>query len=293
MATIIKTQINEKQADGSLRILHPETDASVVIENDAKQFISKTEKEKLANIAAGAEVNSIQSISINGGDPVQPDANKNVNLEVAISGGGVKLTYDATTGNVSLLDKDNGVLSTVDLPLELIVESGSYNETTKNIELILANGNKIEIPAGALVDEYNADGTTITKSGNVFSIAQAILDRIANVETKATTNATNITNITNGTTKVGKATTADKFSSNKTLSIGGDATGSVSTDFSTDPTLNIELANTGVTAGTYSAVSVDAKGRVTAGGQSIEVGATSQTTPSSTLAVGGLFFKQV
>lgn len=292
MATIIKTQINEKQADGSLRILHPETDASVVIESDAKQFISATEKSKLTNIETGAQVNTIESISVNGGDPIQPDANKNVNLTVAIDGGGVKLTYDATTGNVSLLDKDDTVLSTVDLPLELIVESGSYNESTKNIELILANGNKIEIPAGALVNEYDADGTTITKSNdNKFSIAQAILTRLSNVESKASQNEQDINNIEQG--KVSSATTADKFSSNKTITINGDASGSVSTDFSTNPTLNIELANTGVTAGTYSAVSVDAKGRVTAGGQSIEVGTNSQTTPSSTLAVGGLFFKQV
>ena len=54
-----------------------------------------------------------------------------------------------------------------------------------------------------------------------------------------------------------------------------------------------DLANSGVTAGTYSAVSVNNKGIVTAGAQMIEVGTSGQTTPSSSLAVGGIFFKQI
>ena len=48
---------------------------------------------------------------------------------------------------------------------------------------------------------------------------------------------------------------------------------------------------TGVTAGSYSAVTVDTKGRVTAGGKSVEWGTTGQTAPSDDLMVGGLFFE--
>ena len=51
------------------------------------------------------------------------------------------------------------------------------------------------------------------------------------------------------------------------------------------------LRDTGVTAGYYSAVTVDAKGRVTAGGKSIEFGTSEQTAPSDDLMVGGLFFE--
>mgnify|MGYP004644012221 FL=1 len=51
------------------------------------------------------------------------------------------------------------------------------------------------------------------------------------------------------------------------------------------------LRDTGVTAGSYSAVTVDAKGRVTAGGKSIEFGTAGQTAPSNDLMVGGLFFE--
>lgn len=46
-----------------------------------------------------------------------------------------------------------------------------------------------------------------------------------------------------------------------------------------------------ITAGSYSAVTVDAKGRVTAGGKSVEWGTAEQTAPSDDLMVGGLFFE--
>lgn len=53
----------------------------------------------------------------------------------------------------------------------------------------------------------------------------------------------------------------------------------------------VALKDTGVTAGTYSAVTVDTKGRVTAGNQIIEWGTSGQTKPTSNLVVGGLFMK--
>lgn len=55
--------------------------------------------------------------------------------------------------------------------------------------------------------------------------------------------------------------------------------------------LSAHLRPTGVTAGQYSAVNVDAKGRVTAGGKSIEWGTSGQTKPSDDLMVGGLFME--
>lgn len=60
-----------------------------------------------------------------------------------------------------------------------------------------------------------------------------------------------------------------------------------------DPNKNhrLTLKPTGVAAGSYSAVKVDEKGRVIAGGKSIEFGTSGQTTPSDSLMVGGLFFE--
>ena len=81
------------------------------------------------------------------------------------------------------------------------------------------------------------------------------------------------------------------MSNTRTISVSGDATGSASFDGSTNANIAVTLADSGATAGDYSSVTVDAKGRVTAGKQMIEVGATGQTEPSANLAVGGLFFK--
>lgn len=65
-------------------------------------------------------------------------------------------------------------------------------------------------------------------------------------------------------------------------------------DYSTATPANMEinLRDTGVAANYYySSVIVDKKGRVTAGGQSIEWGASGVSTPSDDLMPGGLFFE--
>lgn len=54
-----------------------------------------------------------------------------------------------------------------------------------------------------------------------------------------------------------------------------------------------KLEDSGVEAGTYSAVQVNAKGIVTSGKQIIEVGVAGQTEPSDNLAVGGIFFQEI
>ena len=120
-----------------------------------------------------------------------------------------------------------------------------------------------------------------------------------NGETKTTVNdsltsiANYISGLKSGTNVVEKANKANQLVTARTITLSGDATGNISFDGSSNKTLNVTLANSGVTAGTYSVVTVDAKGRATSGGQIIEVGVANQTTPSSSLAVGGIFFKVI
>lgn len=90
----------------------------------------------------------------------------------------------------------------------------------------------------------------------------------------------------------GTASKANQLATARTIALSGDATGSTTFDGSADKTITVTLASVG-TAGTYSVVTTDAKGRVTKGAQVMEVGATGQTVPSSTLAIGGLFFKEI
>jgi hypothetical protein len=99
--------------------------------------------------------------------------------------------------------------------------------------------------------------------------------------------------VNQSTLSVGSATTAGGFASAKTVALTGDVTGSASGGASGGWSITTTLANSGVTAGTYSAVTVNAKGLVTAGAQFIEVGAAGQSAPSANLAVGGIFFKQI
>ena len=126
---------------------------------------------------------------------------------------------------------------------------------------------------------------------------KALAEKVSEVEELAGNNAELVDaliemgdQLLDGTTSVGKA---DALSNGRKISLTGDATGNCTFDGSADKSIAVTLANSGVTAGTYSAVAVDSKGRVTAGSQIIEWGTSGQTTPSTNLAVGGLFFMLV
>lgn len=75
-------------------------------------------------------------------------------------------------------------------------------------------------------------------------------------------------------------------------SLQGDVTGQ-SVQNSSGNYLTTELTETGVEEGTYTAVEVDAKGRVLQGAQVVEIGTEGQEMPSDLLVVGGLFFKEI
>lgn len=144
--------------------------------------------------------------------------------------------------------------------------------------------------------QNKAIATGINEAKTAASTAQAAADA---AQSTADTNAASITNIVNGTTTVSKATSATsatsatKLATARTISLSSDVTGSATFDGSANAAIAATLSATGVTAGTYSAVTVDAKGRATAGAQVVEVGAVGQTDPSATLAVGGIFFKRI
>ena len=70
---------------------------------------------------------------------------------------------------------------------------------------------------------------------------------------------------TTATTCSGNAATATKLATARTLNFTGDASGSTTFDGSANASASLNLTNSGVAAGTYRTVTVDAKGRVTAG----------------------------
>lgn len=170
--------------------------------------------------------------------------------------------------------------------------------------------------------KYDGNLSTISKYvvaaiNEVKSLADVASDEATSARTTANTTSSTLTDVLDGVRKVGKATTADtatsatsatsagKWTSAITLGVsisGGyksdgstliSATGTASVDGHENKTVAVTMADSGVAAGTYSAVQVNAKGIAVAGGQMIEIGTTGQTTPSASLANGGIFFKEV
>lgn len=98
-------------------------------------------------------------------------------------------------------------------------------------------------------------------------VEQGYVDKaiMADTATNATnaghaTSADTATNATNAT----NATTAGKLASAQNITLTGDVTGTASFDGSAEASIAATLKNSGVTAGTYTKVTVDAKGIVTA-----------------------------
>lgn len=198
------------------------------------------------------------------------------------------------------------------------------------VDDVLEYANKASFPTtGESGKIYVAQDTNLTYrwSGTAYveispSLALGETSSTAYAGNKGKANADNIANIINGTTKVGSASKADsadtavkvsctfniwgnyKWNDNKTggsgewLKYNGlaernlyfpkkyfDADDIVGNGFDIEPATIVGVE------GTHSAVKVDEKGRVIAGGKSIEFGTSGQTAPSDSLMVGGLFFE--
>ena len=202
-------------------------------------------------------------------------------------GGNVTVNGTTTTVNSNTLTvkdklievaKDN--TTTLTSPAGIIVPK--YNGTDYGALVIDGEGNAkvgdVQLTAGGDIDVNNSDLQTLaTRTGlqdgqlvkwddtqKTLVPDTTVASNASSALSKANANTTEITNIKNGTTKVGKADSADKLTTARTISLSGDATGSTTFDGSANKDINVTLSNTGVAAGTYNTVTVDAKGRVTA-----------------------------
>lgn len=174
--------------------------------------------------------------------------------------------------------KDN--TTTLTSPAGIIVPK--YNGTDYGALVFDGEGNAkvgdVQLTAGGDIDVNNSDLQTLaTRTGlqdgqlvkwdntrKTLVPDTTVASNASSALSKANANTTEITNIKNGTTKVGKADSAAKLTTARTISLSGDATGSTTFDGSANKEISVTLSNTGVTAGTYNTVTVDAKGRVTA-----------------------------
>ena len=315
MADIIKKyRIKEKLNSNDTLILHPETESSVVIHN------GETLSRKLTEI--DNEITNINTNIVTGvkGDSETSYRKGNVNITKANIGLGnltneaqVKRSEMGVASGVATLDTSGKVPSSqlpsyVDDVLEYdsksafptVGETGKiYVDKTTNITYRWGGSSYVEIsPSLAL--------------GETSSTAYAG-DKGKQNATNIATNATKIDNIINGTTVVGKAT-ADENGDNivstyakkddiptiPNLSVDSSGSGSFVTKLQVNGhtitetkgnIINSDLPNSGITAGTYSAIQVNDKGIATSGAQIIEIGTTANGRPTSNLAIGGLYFQ--
>lgn len=319
-----KRKVYRKVDASTLEQVLFETSAEQVTFDDSTAALSSTNvQDAIVAVAALAKSSGVTGVK---GDKESAYRTGNVNLTAANIGAladstkygaTLDLAYAANTGIITatLKDQSGATLSTktIDLPLELLIESGTVETCTaantpvtgykvgdKYIDLVLANKEHIYILASDLVDQVSI---TESGSGNAITGLTVSANEITAtkgktfVETSRTINEKPLSsNITLTASDVGAlasggtAVAAKKLETSRTISITGAATGSASFNGTANATINITLANSGVTAGVYSVVGVNEKGLVTAGSQLIKW--REFTTQIDTdVAIGGLIFE--
>ena len=183
---------------------------------------------------------------------------------------------DANTSAISAINnEDTGILA----------QAKSYADTKKSEAIETAASDATTKANQALADakEY-VNGKDTAMDGRVSALETSITTKVENtkvatstdlglvksstanndVSVDASTGVMTVNTITSDKIS-GSVAEADKLSSSKTISVSGDATGSASFDGSANADIAVTLKDSGVTAGTYTKVKVDAKGRVTEG----------------------------
>lgn len=175
--------------------LFPKTKGAVVINNTGGN---------LGDVEAGAQVNIIEAIQVNG-SPVAPTA-KTVNITIpADAEYAIAKLQTATEGYAATyqLQKDGAPAGVnIDIPKDMVVQSGSVKtcETADQpveglavgdpyIDLLIANADDqhIYIPVKDLVDVYTAADNTITITGNTIKVNLTELQKTFYTETEIDT----------------------------------------------------------------------------------------------------------
>lgn len=126
--------------------------------------------------------------------------------------------------------------------------------------------------AGTLVSASQTNGNIVIDGTEttVYTLPIGDASTVGGVKSQAAATDA-VTIAADGTMSISKASAAvladeaTALATSRTIAVTGDATGSAGFDGSADANIALTLANSGVTAGTYAKVTVDAKGRVTAG----------------------------
>ena len=157
------------------------------------------------------------------------------NYLLPIIGRYINLSIDASTYvlTATLKNNTNTAISTssIDLPLESMVVSGSYDSANKKVVLTLQNGNTVEFSVADLVAGLQSEITSSNKlSADLVDDTSTTHKFVTSSEkTQITTNATAITNIKDGTT-------IDSFGDVETALSGKQSTSNLVTSLSSSST---------------------------------------------------------
>ena len=230
------------------------------LENDSN-FITRNEAENLGG--------KIDSISVNG--TPQIIQNKNVNITVPVTAtdvgalpnttkyaSSISMTMDSTTYIVTAQLKDQegnnlGTAQTIDLPLESVVVSGSYDSNNKKVILTLKDGSTVEFSVADLLSGLQTEITSSNKlsadlvqNGTINKVFTATeKTKLSGIETGAEVNVQSDWNQSNST--------ADDYIKNKpvipenddfTLSGLSEKSYNSLTDKPTIPDMPVELSFT-------------------------------------------------
>lgn len=221
----------------------------------------------------GIENYNIAEIGLWSGDPGQPGSILVAYTSVRtgfiaqmVTGIDLVFTYDMviSTADIDRINiiKDTGQSSVLSLLAEHELDRGAHPYyVTTDTEQVVSGAKTFTDKAIFL------GGLTGDLAGNAFTaskLAAAILIGGVSFDGSAAINLPGV-NIAGNQNTSGNAATASKLAAARTISLTGDATGSLSFDGSANASAAVTLANTGIAAGTYKSVTIDAKGRATAG----------------------------
>ena len=183
--------------------------------------------------------------------------------------------YTSDTGTVTSTMIADGTIVNADINASAAIDKTKISGTAITAadsgtvtSTMIADGTIVnaDINASAgIVDTKLATISTANKVSNSATTATSANTASAIVARDASGNFTAGTITAALTGNASTATTAGNLTSAKTFAITGDVTASQSSDLSSGVSLTTTLANSGVTAGTYTKITVDAKGRATVG----------------------------
>lgn len=171
-----------------------EVDAAYVKKEDGKGLSTNDyttdEKSKLEGIEAGAQVNIIESVSMNG-SVLQPEA-KGVNIDIAspiatakneaVNASKVTVSESVGTDNVLkvyTITQNGAEIGKINVPKDLVVSGGSIVELegVKYLRLTIANQTApVDIAVTDLVDVYKGSAYIAIASDNTVSVNFSALD---------------------------------------------------------------------------------------------------------------------